>query len=155
MPFYYAINPGGLTTASLANSATSHVRPVTVANQRPAIFTGIHLCPSFGTVGAIELTMLLPTAFLGSGGSAFTPAKRDPSGPAAGLTVFTAPVTEAGSNNMLTVGANQGGASGQWSALKVDAGIWFQPNGVAGSARSIASTASVLFDLTLEFLEGP
>src|SRR5689334_5017929 len=116
MPFYYAINPGGLTSSGVAGSAVSHVRPVTVNNQRPAVFTGVSLCPALGTIGVIVIIMLTPTTFLGSGGSAFTPVKRDPSGKAADLTVFTAPASEAGSLNWLSVAANQSGAMGQWIA---------------------------------------
>lgn len=156
MPFYYAINPGTLTTSASSGTATSHVRPVTVANQRPAVIMGMMVCPALGTNGQLQMMLLTPTTILGSGGSAFTPVPRDPGAPAAGLTAFINPASEAGLLNFLSVAANQTGAMGQWRAMKVDNGMWFTSNPiVAGSARSLSVTGSVPFDLTLEFLEGP
>lgn len=155
MPFYYAINPGNVTSNGTGNTETDHLRLLTVANQREAQIVGLLGCNQGATTGGLRLRFASFTTPSTVGSSA-TPAKRDPGAPAASTTAFTGPTIGSTRTTHFTVGLPQTGGLGQWAALEPAHAVTITANGGAsGNADviSIATTASQTFDYTLEFSE--
>lgn len=164
MPFYYDVKktpgtPGtACTTNGAANTLSTHFRFATVANQPVARIAGVYGAARFGTAGGAVMYGIRPGT-IGTGGTANTPAKRNPLSPAAQLTAFddgtaiTAGITPI---QQLSVGVAQTGGQGGWVGLEQDHMIALQPNAGANGQFEIASkanSASVTFDPLIEFQE--
>lgn len=157
MPFYYDTKKVCTTNGS-ANTLSTHFRFATAANQMMARFMALYGAARFGTAGGAVLRFVRGGA-AGTGGTAQTPAKRNPNSRAADLTAFddtsaitagTSPVTQ------LSVGVAQTGGMGGWVALEVDHALALLPNGGANGNMEIASmanSASVVVEITTEHQE--
>lgn len=157
MPFYYDVNRLH-TTNGTANTLSTLLRFLTVANQKMARIFGLSGACRFGTAGGAVLRLIRAGA-AGSGGTSQTPAEANPDTPAADTTVFndataitpgTSPVTQ------LTVGVAQTGGHGGWVALETDMAKAMKPNGGANGnieIGSLANAASVTMEATVDFQE--
>lgn len=164
MPFYYDVKktpgtPGtAFTSNGSANTLSTHLRAQTIANQAIARLAGLYGSARFGTAGGGSLYVVRPGA-AGTGGTANTPAKRNPLAPAAQTTWFddaTAITPGATPIQQLSVGVAQTGGQGGWVGLEVDHMITMQPNAGANGTLEVASkfnAAAVTFDATAEFQE--
>jgi hypothetical protein len=129
-----------------------------VANQKVSRIAGVYGSARFGTAGGGSLYVVRPGA-AGTGGTANTPAKRNPDYPAADTTWFDdATAITAGTTpiQQLSVGVAQTGGQGGWVGLEVDHMLSMKPNGGANGTLELASkfnAASVTFDATIEFQE--
>lgn len=164
MPFYYDVKktpgtPGTNHTSNGAgNTLSTHLRAATIANQGVARIAGLYGSARFGTAGGGSLYVVRPGT-IGTGGTANTPAKRNPLAPAAQTTWFddataiTAGITPI---QQLSVGVAQTGGQGGWVGLEQDHMPAMYPNAGANGQLEIASkfnAASVTFDATVEFQE--
>jgi hypothetical protein len=157
MPFYYDVNRLH-TTNGAANTLSTLLRFLTVANQKMARIMGLSGAARFGTAGGAVLRFIRAGA-AGTGGTAQTPGEANPDTPAAETTVFndataitpgTTPVTQ------LTVGVAQTGGHGGWVALETDMGKALKPNaGATGNCEigSLANAASVVLEATVDLQE--
>jgi hypothetical protein len=157
MPFYYDVNRN-TTTNGVANTLSTHLRFLTIANQKMARIMGLYGAARFGTAGGAVLRLIRGGA-AGSGGTSQTPGEANPDTPAAETTAFndataitpgTTPVTQ------LTVGVAQTGGHGGWVALETDMGKAMKPNGGASGnmeVGSLANAASVAVEITADFQE--
>lgn len=151
--------PGSaITTNGTANTLSTHFRAATVANQMVARIMGLYGAARFGTAGGAVMYLIRPGT-IGSGGTANTPAKRNPNARAADTTWFDDATTiTAGATpiQQLSVGVAQTGGQGGWVALEVDHAPAMLPNAGASGQLEVASKASsvsVTFDATIEFQE--
>lgn len=164
MPFYYDIKktpgtPGtACTTNGSANTLSTHFRLLTVANQMTTRIMGVYGAARFGTAGgAVMYGVRAGTA--GTGGTANTPAKRNPNARAADTTAFddaTAITPGATPIQQLSVGIAQTGGQGGWVALEVDHAPTLLANGGANGNFEFATkanAASVTFDPLIEIQE--
>jgi hypothetical protein len=159
MPFYYNVSPGtNLTTNATANTETDHLRFLTVANQRPCLVNAIALIGK--SAGATSLSgIALHVKRFGTpstGGTAITPTPRAAVAPAAATTAFTAPTVGSTPSIQLTIGCSIGGP-GAWVAQEPEAAVILEPNGGANGNvdfLSISGTASLPFELSVDFSEG-
>ena len=157
MPFFYDLN-NAVTSNGSANTETDHLRLLTATGSgtETTKIVGLYAGCRFGTAGGAQLRVKT-FATASTVGAAATPAKRHPSFPAAKTTAFTGPTAGATPTVRITVGAAQTGGTGGWVALEPNAGITLLPGaGANGNADvfSIAASASVPLDFTVEFSEG-
>jgi hypothetical protein len=158
MPFYYDSNRT-VTTNGAANTLSTHLRFLSVANQMVATIMGLYGAARFGTAGG-SLLQLIRGGAAGSGGTALTPAKRNPNSRACDLTAFhDGTAITAGTTPVVqhSVGVAQTGGMGGWVALERDHGFSMLPNGGANGNAEVASkanSASVVIEATVEHCEG-
>lgn len=157
MPYYYDLTREGVTTSGTANTEVDDMRTLSVANQAPAVVTGLYGSGrnSGTTAGGVQLR-LRRFSTPSTVGTAKTPAERNPNGPAAQLTAFTGPTAGSTATDVLSIGFGALGGMGGWVALESDAGHFLRPNGGADGNLDvfhIAAIASVAIDYTLEFKE--
>jgi hypothetical protein len=152
MPFYFRSSAAGLTATT---SVTDQLRMLTVANQRACRISGVYGAADNATVGGIILRGgRFSTA--STAGSALTPVKADPDGPAANTTVFTGPTAGTTFNQQIIASVSQTGGGQPWYAIEPDAACVLDPNGGANGnfdVESIGASASMAFDLNVEFSE--
>ena len=148
------------TTNGTANTLTTHARFATIANQQNATIVGLLVTFHQGTaVGAGRLRLIRPGA-AGTGGTAFTPTKRNPISPAAQTTAFsdaTAITAGATAVTQVAIGGSVLGSTGGWAALERDLGLTMNPNAGANGTAELATVCQIVsasFDHTCEFLEG-
>lgn len=157
MPFYYDVTRD-VTTNGSAGTLSTHFRVATVANQMVARIMGIYGAARFGTAGGAQIRVTR-AGTIGSGGTAQTPAKRNPNSRAADTTWFNdATAITPGATPVVqqVVGVAQTGGMGGWVALEVDHAFALLPNGTANGnleLGSMANASSVTFGLTAEFQE--
>lgn len=160
MPFYYDVARSVTSNAS-ANTTSTHLWVKTAANQETANIKGIYAASRFGTAGGAQLRLMANTGTTASGGTGQTPAARNLRGNPAAQTVWAndaTAITPGGTLvQRLSIGFAQTGGMGGWVALEPSAGFQMMPNAtnpVDYEFVSDATSASVTFDLTVEFSEG-
>ena len=160
MPFYYDVNRATTTNAT-PGTETNHYRIVTVANQEAARITGLYAAGRFGTAGGAQLRLKTNSGTAASGGTTQTPFARNIRGAVAAQTTFFNDATAITSGTTLTVrltvGFAQTGGMGGWVAIEPSAAVQMMANATSpinAEVASVATTASVTFDATLEFAEG-
>jgi hypothetical protein len=160
MPFYYDFTRA-LTSNGSAGTESTHYRMATAANQESARITGLYAASRFGTAGGAQIRLKTNSGTAASGGTAQTPAPRNSRGSvAAQLTVFNdASAITAGTTltTRVTIGFAQTGGMGGWVATEPSAAVQMMPNAtnpINAEITSLASSASVTYDLTCEFAEG-
>jgi hypothetical protein len=160
LPFYYDVNRAETSSGS-AGTEAYHFYAATVANQETAALKGIFIASRFGTAGGAQYRVKTNTGTAASGGSSQTPAKRNLRGnPSAQTTWFNdgSAITNGGTlTTRLTIGFAQTGGMGGWVPVEAPDAIVMMPNAtnpVDTEFTSIASSASVTFDVTHEFSEG-
>lgn len=158
MPFYYSLFKE-VTTNGSADTLSTHFRLLTVANQLTAKVVGLYGNAREGTAGGADLSLVRPGA-AGTGGTAQTPAKRNPDSPVAATTAFddTTAIT-AGTSPVdhVSVGVAQTGGMGGWVALEADHALLLKPNGGANGNAEVSSRADAVSQkirATIEFSEG-
>lgn len=167
MPFYYDLNNNSVTNGS-AGTETTHWWAKTAANQETVGISGLYVAGRFGTAGGAQFRVKSNTGTTASGGRARTttlvPWPRNAGSPAAaslwqddgagGGTAITAGTTL---QLRLTIGFAQTGGMGGWVATEPTAKFQMKANAtnpVDMEITSLASSASVAFDSTIEFGEG-
>jgi hypothetical protein len=151
--------PGSTFTSNgSANTKSTHLRALTIANQMSTRISLISASARFGTAGGSMLAAIRGGA-AGTGGTANTPNKKNPNDRAADSTWFddgtaitagTTPVQQA------TVGFAQTGGQGGWVGLEIDDMLLLLANAGANGNLEFASfcnTAAVVFDATIGFQE--
>jgi hypothetical protein len=159
MPFYDLER--SVTTNGSSGAESTHLWGTTAANQETAFISGLYVASRFGTAGGAQLRLKDNSGTIASGGTAQTPRPRNlRSGPAAQSTWkndATAITNGATLTPRVSIGFAQTGGMGGWVATEPGAKIAMMPNGtnpVDVEITSVASSASVTADLTLEFCEG-
>jgi len=158
MPFYYDLFREVTTNAS-ADTLSSHFRLLSIANQLPVRLVGLYGNAREGTAGGGDLS-IVTAGTAGSGGTAQTPAKRNPRAPAAEVTAFndaTAITAGATPTERISVGIAQTGGMGGWVALEADHAPLLKPNGGADGNAEVSSRADAVSQkvrATLELSEG-
>jgi hypothetical protein len=160
MPFFYDLKRS-FTTSGSANTEVSELWAKTITQQAGQLgIYAIYGSCRFATAGGAQLKYKTNTGTTASGGTAQTPTKKFDRNPAAesvwadGTTTITAGATLV---VRLTVGLAQTGGMGGWQALTPQDAFQFQPNAaspVDGEFTTVAATASVTGDITVEIGEG-
>ena len=160
MPFYYDVSRSETSNGS-AGSTTTHFWAQTVANQETCAIKGVFPNSRFATAGGAQYRILTNTGTVASGGTAFTPTKRNlRANPSAQTTWFSDASTITAGGTLvqrMSIGFAQTGGQGGWVALEPADALQLMPNAtnpVDIEFLSIASSASVTFDVTHEFSEG-
>lgn len=160
MPFYYDVNRA-LTSNGSANTESTHLWVKTAANQETASIKGIFCASRFATAGGAQLRVKANTGTTASGGTAQTPQARNMRGNPAAQSVWANDATAITPGGTLlprlTIGFAQTGGMGGWVPVEAPDAFQMMPNAtnpVDLEFVSDAATASVTFDLTVEFSEG-
>lgn len=155
VPFYFDIG-NTVTTNGTANTESDHLRLLTIGNQLPAKVVGLMVALHQGTAVGAARVRLKTYGTASTAGSAFTPNERNPKGPAAETTAFTAPTVGSTPATRIIVGGSVLGGTGGWAALDLDHALSLSPNGGAGGnvdLHSICQIVSASMDYVLEFCE--
>ena len=149
------------TTNASANTSSTHFWGKTVANQETVGIFGLYAASRFATAGGAQLRLSHNTGVTASGGTSQTPQPKNLRGnPAAQSSWFNDNATITAGTTLfqrLTVGFAQTGGMGGWVPIVPQDAPQMMANAtnpVDMEITSDASTASVTFDLTLDFGEG-
>jgi hypothetical protein len=160
MPFYYDVVRSFTTNAS-GGTLSPHLWGQTVANQETVGISGVYVASRFGTAGGAQLRVQDNSGTTASGGTAQTPRPRNIRGAVAAQSAWkndaTAITVGTTLTNRMSIGFAQTGGMGGWVATEPSAKMQMMPNltnPVDMEFQSIATTASVTGDLTVEFSEG-
>lgn len=160
MPFFYDITRATQTNGS-ANTETTHLAGKTVANQETVGIYGAYATARSNTAGGASLRLKDNTGTVFSGGTATTPNPKNRRGnPAAQSTwVNDATAITPGLTLLVrcAVGFAQTGGMGGYVPPTQQAAVQMMPNTtnpVDVEVTSIAATASINFDLTVDIGEG-
>lgn len=152
MPFYFAVSLQGITAGT---SQTDQLQLLTGSQKRACRVTGVYGAADNTTVGGIAVRGgRFGTA--STSGSAVTPQKRDPDGPAAGTGANSLPTAGSTFTQQLAASVSQTGGGQPWFAIEPDAAVTLDPDGGANGNMdfyTLASAASMALDLTVEFNE--
>lgn len=164
MPFYDITRgtaAAGYTSNGTGGTSSSHLWGTTVANQETLSIMGIFCAGRFNTAGGAQFRLNYNTGTIASGGTAVTPnARNTRSAPAAQSTWKNdASAITPGTTltNRLTIGFAQTGGMGGWVPTVPGDAPQMMPNAlnpVDVEFTSLATSASVPFDATIEFVEG-
>lgn len=159
MPFYYDLNRS-ITTNGTTNTESTHLWGKTIANQQVVGIAAMYAAARLATSGGGQLRLKTNSGTIASGGTAQTPAPRNPLSRAAD-SVWANDASAITPGTTLTVRASVGfaqvGGQGGWIALEPEDRIQMMPNGanpVDVELTSVAVGVSVPVDATLEFAEG-
>lgn len=160
MPLYYDLN-FALTTNGSAGTETTQMWGKTAANQETCNIVGLYCAARFGTAGGGQLRIKHNTGTTASGGTSQTPAPKNLRYSVAAQSLWsnagTAITAGATLVNRITVGFAQTGGMGGYIPITPQDGIQMMPNAtnpVDVEITSLASSASVTADMTLEISEG-
>lgn len=160
MPIYYDVVRATTTNGS-AGTESSVLWGKTAANQETVGISGVYIASRFGTAGGAQIRMKDNTGTTASGGTGQTPAPRNRRAAPAAQSVWandaTAITPGATLVTRVTVGFAQTGGMGGWVATEPTAKLQMMPNAtnpVDVEFTSLASSASVTAELTVEFGEG-
>lgn len=159
MPFFYDIARAETSNAS-AGTTTTHMWAKTAANQQTLALYAIYAASRFGTAGGAQLRVMSNSGTVASGGTAQTPAPRNVLYPAASSVWANDNVAitpGATLTQRLSIGFAQTGGMGGWVPVVPGDAFQMQANSVSpvdAEFLSLASAASVTFDLTIELGEG-
>lgn len=146
--FYFDIYRS-ITSNATPNTEDNVLALRTVANQKTAYVKEQYVSGRLNTPGGIVLR-LKTTGTIGTGGSAVTPAKRDPETAAAGTTAFDATFTDGATPTIRhIVGVAAQGGFGGWIAGELESAIKMLPNGGANGnfeLHNVAAVASAPFE---------
>jgi hypothetical protein len=162
MPFFYDLQRTTTTNGS-ANTETIHMAGKTVANQETVGIYGIIACARSLTAGGAQLRTKSNTTggTVFSGGTAQTPTPKNVRGSVAAQSSWVNDATAITAGTTLivrsTVGFAQTGGTGGLQPIMQQAAYQMMPNTtnpVDMEWSSIAATASIAVDITLEIGEG-
>ena len=160
MPFYYDLTRQ-ITTNGSAGTESSHLWGKTAANQETVGISGIYIASRFGTAGGAQLRAKDNSGTTASGGTAQTPRPRNIRGAPAAQSIWANDATAITPGATLTprvsIGFAQTGGMGGWVATEPTAKLQMMPNAtnpVDMEFTSLATSASVTAELTVEFGEG-
>lgn len=160
MPFYYDVVRSVTTNAS-GGTESCHLWAQTIANQETVGISGVYFASRFGTAGGAQLRVKDNSGTTASGGTSQTPRPRNIRGSVAAQSAWkndaTAITVGTTLTNRISIGFAQTGGMGGWVATEPSAKIQMMPNllnPVNVEFTSIATTASVTGDLSVEFSEG-
>jgi len=160
VPYYYDLNRA-ITTNGSAGSESTHLWGKTLANQETTRLSGAYIASRFGTAGGAQIRLKHNTGTVASGGTSQTPSPRNlRGGPTAQSTWNNDATTITAGTSLvvrITIGFAQTGGMGGWVAVEPTAAIQMMPNSVNPvdvEITSLASSASVTADLTVEIGEG-
>jgi hypothetical protein len=160
MPFYYDLNR--ITTSNASGGTESpHLWGQTVANQETVGISGIYVAGRFGTAGGAQINFKHGTGTTASGGTTQVASPRNLRGSPAAQSVWKNDASAITVNTTLvqrlSIGFAQTGGMGGWVATEPTAKFQMMPNLVNPidvELSSVATSASVNFNLTVEFGEG-
>jgi hypothetical protein len=160
MPFFYDVNRP-TTTNGTANTETTHLWALTVANQETLGIYGIYATARSNTAGGASFRAKHNTGTVASGGTATTPSPKNLRGnPAAQSTWKNDATTITPGTTLVTrisAGFAQTGGMGGYVPPLQQAAIQAMANGanpIDLEFTSIAATASIAFDATVDIGEG-
>jgi len=159
MPFFYDVKRP-FTTSGSANTEVIEAVGKTVANQQLLAIYAIYGACRFATAGGAQLRWRTCSVTAATGGTAQTPGRKNELQPAAQSTWVdsTTTITVGGTTAVrVTVGMAQTGGMGGWQALVPADAFQMQANAASpidGELASLAATASVTGDATIELGEG-
>lgn len=160
MPFFYDIERSTTSNGS-ANTESSHLWGTTVANQETVSIVGLYAGARFATAGGAQLRLKDNTGTVASGGTAQVPIPKNRRGsPAAQSTWANDATTVTAGTTLkirLSVGFAQTGGMGGYVPIVPTAAIQMMANAtnpVDVEVTSLAASASVPFDMTLDIGEG-
>ena len=160
MPYYYDVTRADTTNGS-AGTESTHWWAKTAANQETLGISGFYAASRFGTAGGAQFRVKTNTGSTASGGSQQTPISRNLRSPSPLSSWFNdgTAITAGGGPlaTRVTVGFAQTGGMGGWVATEPTNKIQMMPNAtnpIDVEFSSLASSASVTFDMTVEFGEG-
>jgi hypothetical protein len=160
MPFFYDVNRA-ITTNASANTESTHLWGTTVANQETVSVVGLYAAARFATAGGAQARIKTNAGTVASGGTTQTAAPKNSRGVVAAQSVWKNDATAITNGTTLTVrttvGFAQTGGQGGWIPLVPQDAFQMMPNAlnpVDVEITSLAATASVTADLTLEIGEG-
>lgn len=155
--FYYDTNIAS-TTNGTANTENKEEYLLTVANQRTAALMGMYISGRMASAGGLVMRSKVFPTTAPSGGTAYTPGKRDPDAPAASTTAGTGAYTVGTGTPKIRqiVGCAAQGGFGGWFAATLEQSHLLKPNGgVNGHIEfySLCGLVSTQFDFNTEFVE--
>jgi hypothetical protein len=160
MPYYYDLNRP-LTSNATPGTENTHFWGKTAANQETVGISQIIAAGRFGTAGGAQIRLKQNTGTTASGGTVQTALPRNMRGDPAAQSIWANDATAITNGTTLlprlTFGFAQTGGTGGWVAIEPKDKIQMMPaatNPVDVELTSLATTASVTFDLTVEFSEG-
>lgn len=147
------------TTNGTTQTESTHISASTLSQQRIARITMLQAIGRGSSAGGGHAVFKVNTGSAVSGGTPFTPTKRDNTGPAAGLMSAT-DATAITPGGTLTyrggVGFAQTGGNNFWTAVEPDDAIHMEPNGANPVDVEIVTKAigtSIPVTLILEHFE--
>jgi len=159
MPFFYDLDRQTTTNAA-ANTETTHMRGVTVANQETVGLYGCYAAARLTVAGGAQLNIKHCTSVPATSGVAQTPQAKNLRSVAAQSTWFNdISVITAGTTLTYRVsfGFAQTGGTGGYQPISPQAAIQMQPNAVNPldmEFTSNAASTAVPFALTIDMGEG-
>ena len=160
MPYYYDINRA-LSSNVTPGTESTHLWAKTAANQETLGISQVIAAARFGTAGGAQVRVKHNTGTTASGGTSQTPSPRNLRGDPAAQSIWANDASAITNGTILvprlTFGFAQTGGTGGWVAIEPKDKIQMMPaatNPVDVEITSLATTASVTFDLTAEFSEG-
>jgi hypothetical protein len=164
MPLYYDVTKASnatFTSNGSAGTSSTHLWATTVANQETVGISGLYVAGRFGTAGGAQLQVVSNTGTVASGGTASNITARNLRLGVTAQSLWkddTSAITIGTTlKQRLSIGWAQTGGTGGWVATEPTNKIQMMPNAtnpVDVEFRSVASAASVTFDLSVEFGEG-
>jgi hypothetical protein len=160
MPLFYDLNRATSTNAS-ANTSTTHLWGLTVAEQETVGIYGFFAASRFATAGGAQLNVATNAGTVASGGTSQTPAAKNQRYGVAAQSTWKNDASAITPGTTLTpritVGFAQTGGTGGYVPIVPQAAIQMQPNGanpVDIEFSSDAASASVPFNLSVDIGEG-
>jgi len=160
MPFMYDL-ARAVTSNGSAGTASTHLWGATVANQDACAIYAFYAASRFGTAGGGQFRLNHNTGTTASGGTTQTASPKNLRGSPAAQSVWKNDATAITAGGTLvqrqSVGFAQTGGTGGWAALIPQDAYAMMPNAtnpVDVEFTSVASSASVTFDLTVSIGEG-
>lgn len=159
MPFYYDL-VRSITASGTPGTEVTHLWGKTIANQQVLALASLSVAARFGTAGGGQIRLKTNTGVVASGGTGQTPFARNPLARSAD-SIWANDATAITPGTVLTtrmsVGFSQTGGPGVWVAMEPEARVQMMPNSVNpidAEITSLATTASVTADVSLEIAEG-
>jgi len=155
--FYYDVVRSTTSNAS-AGTENNTLRALTIANQRACKISGLSVAARMAAAGGVILR-LKTFAVAGSGGTAYTPGRRDPDAAAAATTWFTDATAITGGTTPVTrvmVGASAQGGFGGWFTNDPEQMLTLKPNAGANGNAEVTNVSGLLstnLDAAVEFAE--
>lgn len=160
MPYYYDLAQS-VTSNGSGGTENTMMFGATVANQETVSVVGLYLASRFGTAGGAQARIKTNTGSAATGGAVQTGQPRNLRGNPAAQSVWKNGNVTITAGTVLqirmSIGFAQTGGMGGWIPITPQDAIQMMPNAtnpVDVELTNVATSATVTFDMTLEFGEG-